>query len=225
MSEAVSTKPEATPAAPRRSRRRRLVCLLVLLALVGAACWYWSPWETARRRVEHEQTLRRALEERLSRLEQRVRRLERAGQQASDAANASAGSSDTSAASPAAETDEEYRRRMVGTWSMYEHGDRVMTLNADGTGLLVYDPALEARLYYGLEGRVEADITWNVDNGRALFDSTTGRPADDFQKLSEDRGSHRDLQIVEINDRRMLLYEEAKDKFREWKPVTAGTNQ
>ena len=129
----------------------------------------------------------------------------------------------TPAADPV-DLDAEYRRRMLGRWTQSrDDAERELYLYADGTALQVILPkGFLATSYLG--DRVELDVEWKVENGRAIFDSVGGRPADMAERVNQMFGTHRNRRIVEINDEHILLFDEKDNAPSEWKraPGTTG---
>ena len=127
-------------------------------------------------------------------------------------------------ASDPAERDAEYRRKMLGRWTQSrDDAERELYLYADGKALQVILPkGFLATSYLG--DRVELDVEWTVENGRAIFDSVGGRPADMAERVNQTFGTHRNRRIVEITDEHILLFDEKDNSPSEWKRAPAAAD-
>jgi hypothetical protein len=120
--------------------------------------------------------------------------------------------------------DAEYRRKMLGSWTQSrDDAERELYLYADGKALQVILPkGFLATSYLG--DRVELDVKWTVENGRAIFESVGGRPADMAERINQMFGTYRNRRIVEINDDHILLFDEKDNSPSEWKRAAGTTS-
>ena len=106
--------------------------------------------------------------------------------------------------------DAEFRRAILGRWWRDDYYGRAsLELKEGGTGAMV----IRFNFKYGLVlgSRVDADVEWEVTNGRAIFDSVRGRPESTFKTVTKEKGTRRDRKIVEITDEHMLLMDDLDD--------------
>ena len=199
-----SSELQAIDPSPRPRRRiwlRALASLIVLLVGAGVAVW-WRPaivLDVVRfvRGDDTDPAARREVREKIE-LQEKLKARQTAGGRPS-------------------ERDAEYRQRALGAWTQSRSdAERELILSADGTGLQIIRPkGFLATSYLG--ELVELDVVWKIENGRAIFDSVAGRPADMAQRVNDLFGTHRDRRIVEITDERILLFDEQDNEPSEWK--------
>ena len=201
MPDAPAPQPD-TASPPRRRIWPRLVAggLIVVLG-VGVTAW-WNP----------------AIVVSLVRL---VRGDDTDPEERQEALEKIAAQEQTPAADPV-DLDAEYRRQMLGQWTQSrDDAERELYLYPDGKALQVILPkGFLATSYLG--DRVELDVKWKVENGRAIFESVGGRPADMAERINQMFGTYRNRRIVEINDEHILLFDEKDNSPSEWKRA-AGT--
>jgi hypothetical protein len=121
------------------------------------------------------------------------------------------------AQSESADTDAKYRSLVLGTWEDEYQGKRTMTLNEDGTGLMIVElsgwrAALSAP-------RLKFDMEWSIEGGHLKKQTISGEPKTPVQMILKTMGDRVDEPILELtNDRLLLLDGDGKTKY-DWKRV------
>jgi hypothetical protein len=211
MIETPSTPSGAPPDPPRRRIWVRIVAGGVILLLVAGVVAWWNPALVVRiaQMVRGDDTDPAQLREVREKIEAQEQALKTHSQE------------NAAAAPDSADRDAEYRRKVLGRWTQsLDDAERELILHPDGTALqVIYPKGFVATSVLG--DRVEIDVLWKVENGRAIFDSIGGRPADMAQRVNDLFGTHRDRRIVEITDKRILLFDEQDNKPSEWLRASA----
>lgn len=117
----------------------------------------------------------------------------------------------TQAHDETAAQDERYRTTILGTWWRDDYyGRTFLDLKAGGTGVMTIK--FGSWYYYALGAKLDADITWKIENGRAIFDAVRGKPESAYKTVIGEKGSHRDRKIVEITDDRLVFKNDLDDQ-------------
>lgn len=125
----------------------------------------------------------------------------------------SAAAADSAAPATAAD-DASLRRRLLGKWTQYNYGKRLLTVLEDGTATIVAEPDGVWKFLFG--ARIRIDIVWKLENGRVTFETTGGEPVDKADLVAEHWGRTRDTEIVTLTDQRLALLEAGDDEPSEW---------
>lgn len=194
---------------PRRRPRGRLgqamiVAVAAILPAAGVLSWLAREGETSAGASQRDRT-----ELPLAAIPRRANRAD---------ADAVAIPTTDPAASPAqdepAADDASLRRRLLGKWKQYKHGNRLLTVLEDGTATIVAEPDGVWKYLFG--ERIRIDIAWKLENGRVKFETTGGEPKAKADLVAEHWGRSRDTEIVTLNDQRLALLEEGDDEPSEW---------
>lgn len=108
-------------------------------------------------------------------------------------------------------------KSMLGTWEDDYKGHRTLTLNADGTGMMVVElDGFAATLFAKtLTFREE----WIVADGKVTMKATGGEPAGKVRLVLSLHGDSSTQRIVEVTQDRMILVEEPSETRFEWRRV------
>ena len=115
--------------------------------------------------------------------------------------------------------DERFRKAMLGTWEDDYRGHRVLTLNEDGSGVMVVEPEGLAAFTYA--AKLTFHERWTVNDGTVRMDATGGQPALAVQMILKVYGSSATFRTEEITGARMILIDLADNTRFEWRRVKA----
>lgn len=111
--------------------------------------------------------------------------------------------------------DEEYRKRILGTWQDNYQGKRTMTVRDDGTASMTVNPGGLA----ALAGEMTFEEEWKIENGRLNLHATGGEPRVRVNFILETMGKTVDYRILELTRERMLLEDnDGKTRF-DWRRI------
>jgi len=114
-----------------------------------------------------------------------------------------------------------WRHKLIlGVWEVEYQGKRTMTLNEDGTGVMVVElsgwrAALSA-------ARLKFDMKWSVEGGRLKKHSTGGQPEAQVRLILSTMGDHVEEPILELTENRLLLLDQNGATKYDWKRVKAA---
>jgi len=111
-------------------------------------------------------------------------------------------------------SDETLRQRIVGTWRLEDHGERIVENRPDGTATMIVRLSFAGALFYG--SRLDFELTWTVEEGVLTHSIVSGRPKANVDKLIRDWGSSMSSRILSLEGE-MLHLEEAnpsRDRYR-----------
>lgn len=117
--------------------------------------------------------------------------------------------------------DERFKKLIVGSWQKYQHGNRTLTINEDGTADLIVEP--DGVWKYLLGDRMQIDIEWKIEEGRAIFLMTGGTPSGKVDVARKMFGDKRDRPIVELTKDRFVLLDEEDDEEDVWTRIEDET--
>ncbi len=117
--------------------------------------------------------------------------------------------------------DERFKTLVVGSWQKYQHGNRTLTINEDGTADLIVEP--DGIWKYLLGDRIQIDIEWKIEEGRAIFLMTGGTPSSKVDVARKLFGDKRDRPIVELTQERFVLLDEEDDEEDVWTRIDDET--
>jgi hypothetical protein len=118
--------------------------------------------------------------------------------------------------SPSPESpDDRLRRLALGVWHDDYQGKRTMTLNEDGTAVMVVElSGMKAALF---APRLEFDMRWSVENGRLKQHSLGGKPETQVQLILKSMGDRVEQPIMEATPEKLLLLDaDGKTKY-DWR--------
>ena len=122
--------------------------------------------------------------------------------------------------SPKNSLDERFRELIVGTWKRYSHGNRLLTIRKDGTATMVIKPDFVWAFVFG--NRVDIEIKWKIENGRAIYHVTSGTPPDKAELARQQFGDRWNEKILELDDDHLLLLDgDDKQSQYKWKRVVS----
>lgn len=120
-----------------------------------------------------------------------------------------------SAASKPLSQDERYRQLVVGTWEDDYEGKRTMTLQSDGTGIMIVElSGMKAKLF---AARLEFDMVWSLEDGRLKKRTTGGRPESRVNLILKMMGDQVDEPILELSEERLLLLDKDGKTQYDWR--------
>ena len=92
-----------------------------------------------------------------------------------------------------------------------------MTVRADGTATLDYRP--NTAYSWILGERVQIEIEWKLIDGQGLFRSIRGKPEAAFEWISTFKGTENVWEIIELDERHALMWDEKDQSHFDWKRV------
>ncbi len=114
-------------------------------------------------------------------------------------------------------SDAAFRELMLGTWEDDYKGHRILTLNSDGTGIMVVElDGFAAALF---AEKLTFQEEWEVADGKVTMKATGGEPAGKVRLVLSLHGDSSTQRIVEVTDDRMILVEEPSGTRFEWRRV------
>lgn len=126
--------------------------------------------------------------------------------------------SDTNTATDAKqplEQDERYRQRIVGTWEDDYQGQRTMTLNEDGTGIMVVElSGWKAALF---AQRLEFQMRWRLEDGYLRKETVDGKPEQAVKAILKMMGKEVKEPILELSEDRLLLLDQDGETKYDWR--------
>jgi hypothetical protein len=114
-------------------------------------------------------------------------------------------------------SDANLRSRIVADWELNLDGVRRLTVRADGTATLDYRP--NAAYSWILGERVQIEIEWKLSDGKGLFRSIRGKPEAAFEWISTFKGTENVWEIIELDKRHALMWDEKDQSHFDWKRV------
>lgn len=115
-------------------------------------------------------------------------------------------SSDT----PQTDTHVELETAILGTWKQYSYGHRLLNVKPDGTATI--DVKLDGLSAVAFGEKLRIDIAWEIQDQTLVFKTTGGTPEASLNAVKSIYGDNRVYQILEINEKQMLLREGEEDK-------------
>ena len=129
----------------------------------------------------------------------------------------------TGPAAKSADVEESLGRRLAGVWQLEKHGTRTITILPGGTATAKVRLDFVGALLYGEE--LSLRLTWSLKDNVMTQAITGGEPADAVARLVNDWGAERRYQVVEANDRRLVLAELDDDNDRDvWTAVAPDSS-
>ncbi len=114
-----------------------------------------------------------------------------------------------------AERDAQLRRLVVGTWEDDYKGHRTMTLNPDGTGIMIVElSGMQATLF---ASRLEFNMRWSLEDGRLKKKTIGGTPPNRVQLILKTMGDQVDEPILELTESRLLLLDKDGETRYDWR--------
>ena len=111
-------------------------------------------------------------------------------------------------------------KSMLGTWEDDYKGHRTLTLNVDGTGMMVVElDGFAATLF---AKKLTFQEEWTVADGKVTMKATGGEPAGKVRLVLSLHGDSSTQRIVEVTQDRMILVEEPSETRFEWRRVSAA---
>ena len=131
--------------------------------------------------------------------------------------------SPTEPATKPADDEASLPSRLAGVWRLEKHGTRTITILPDGTATAIVRLDFVGALLYGEE--LSLRLTWSLEGDVMTQTVTGGEPADAVARLVNDWGAERTYQVVEANDRRLVLAELDDDNDRDvWTAVAPAAD-
>jgi len=113
--------------------------------------------------------------------------------------------------------DARYRSLVVGTWHDEYQGKRTMTLNEDGTGIMIVElSGLRAALS---APRLKFNMKWSVKDGYLKKQTVSGEPEIQVKMILSTMGDHVDEPILELTEDRLLLLDKDGQTKYDWRRV------
>lgn len=110
--------------------------------------------------------------------------------------------------------DERLRSMVMGVWTDNYHGKRVMTLNEDGTGTIVVQ--LRGLMAAWYAARLRFDITWHIQDGRFIKQTTGGEPAGKVALILKAMGDRAEEPIQKLTRDRLILLDQNGKTTYHW---------
>ncbi|MEO1996462.1 MAG: hypothetical protein ABGZ17_14435 [Planctomycetaceae bacterium] len=171
---ALETEPETET--ERRGRSRNLLAaaaMIVLIAGCGCGLWWW--------------------------IRSSPQSSDRAGRTTSPGIGVQTiGTADAAEAASA-----ELRRAVIGDWKLERDGQRLLSLQADGTASMNVTLTGWQTVLFGEKMRF--DIRWSLDGRELVLETTGGEPATAVEAVTKVYGVVRRQPILEVNSEHMLL--------------------
>jgi hypothetical protein len=109
------------------------------------------------------------------------------------------------------------RGQLVGTWEQYDHGNRLLTIRADGTATLEVRPEAVWRLLFGR--RLLIEIEWTIEQQTLAFHTVGGKPAARVKLVNEMYGNQRVYQIENVPTDELMLRDEQGEHCHPWQRI------
>ena len=111
---------------------------------------------------------------------------------------------------PQANSDEQFRQAVLGTWYRDDYYGRcILDIKEGGKGQMTV--VFSSYYAYLLASRVDAVLEWTIEDGRALFKTVSGKPEAAYAIIAREKGEDRDRKIAEISERRLILVDDQDD--------------
>lgn len=98
---------------------------------------------------------------------------------------------------------QERKRLLTGTWRQEFFGERLLTINDDGTGRMLILPNSFWSSFFG--DRIELRMYWTLEKDRIDYGYSGGTPAEKVESARKSWGDHWNEQIVELTEDRLVL--------------------
>ena len=109
-----------------------------------------------------------------------------------------------------AQSDEQHRAAVQGTWYVDDYYGRcILDIHEGGKGTMTV--VFGSYYAYLLAARVDAVLEWTVKDGRALFKTISGKPEAAYAVIAREKGEDRDRKIVAIGEKQMVLKDDQDD--------------
>ena len=116
------------------------------------------------------------------------------------------------------DSDVDRRQLIVGTWKRQLFGKRTMTVRADGTATVIFEPNRIWSAVFGNRLRIELD--WRIEEGCAQYHMRSGSPTLQFDRARKLFGDHWNETILELTRERLLLLNQDGVSESLWERVT-----
>ena len=108
-------------------------------------------------------------------------------------------------------TDDELRKLIVGKWQREYAGQRTLTVASGGTASMVIEPDQIWSLVFG--NRLETRILWKIENGRIIYHTTSGTPADKYETASQVWGTKWNELIERLDATSLVLLDDNGERY------------
>jgi hypothetical protein len=116
-----------------------------------------------------------------------------------------------------ADSDDQYRSIIVGTWEDDYQGHRTLTVKKNGTATMVVElEGLAATLY---ANQMTFDEEWSVVDGRLKLKTVGGEPKGRVNLIINTMGDISEQEILELTPDRMLLLDADGETKYDWRKV------
>lgn len=110
------------------------------------------------------------------------------------------------------------RQRILGKWTRTLSGQWNLEIREDGSGTMTVTPDRFWALVVG--SKITIEMTWDVRDGFAIFDSVRGEPATSFEIVMKMWKKHQERRILELTDDRFVYLSDDGKSQSVWTRVT-----
>ena len=108
--------------------------------------------------------------------------------------------------------------QLIGTWRDHYHGQRTLTLRADGTGTMVCELAgLEATLF---AKKLTFQEAWYIEDGQLVMKVTGGEPKSKIDFVLKLKGDTTSQKIIELTEDRLRVHDKVEKQDFNWQRIT-----
>ena len=122
-----------------------------------------------------------------------------------------------------ADSDDQYRAIVVGTWEDDYQGHRTLTVQKNGTATMVVElEGLAATLY---AKQMTFDEEWSIVDGRLKLKTVGGEPEGRVNLIINTMGDVSEQDILELTPDRMLLLDADGETKYDWRKVPVDNSR
>jgi len=121
-----------------------------------------------------------------------------------------------------AENPEDQIQDMVtGFWQSEYYGTRHLTIQADGTATIYYEPSLLAQFVVGKQLTIHYDWKYDPEQKQVVFTVTSGFPAKSFEYVLKKWGKTQRQTVIEASKDELLLLDTDGETKHHWHRIAA----
>jgi hypothetical protein len=110
---------------------------------------------------------------------------------------------------PMTAQDQEYSKKIIGTWFQKKHGKKTLIIMPDGKAKMIMEPNAFYALVFGK--RIDATMYWSVKDGYIDYGINGGTPPDKIEQAKKLIGDFWHEKIVTLDEKTIVLIEEDDD--------------
>lgn len=120
---------------------------------------------------------------------------------------------------PAAISDVEHKKLIIGKWKTERGGTRILTVSDDG--IAVIDAEIDGFFKQKLFGKkLRIDLTWDIQDAHVYMKCTGGEPSWAINAFTKFYGTERNQPILNLDEKQLLLKDDADDPDHDYERIS-----